>query len=308
MARIDFSYIQIGHVPLLLIVVYYALILFAAFVHLRRPVLKKRSVYRTGIGGDRPSGLAEMATDPPRRPQSDLSRRRPRPSHPGATARHEPTSSSMPAPCTARTSERGSSCPSWTTSGSGVCTPSSPATTMWTTSTAYPRSSTCGRWIACISGTRSSTSRRLPQTTQLLTQHLETSRIRVEHVPPTIATGPAQVRVLWPAGDSATRQELGENDKSVVCLIEFAGRRVLLCSDIEKPAQAEIARLYPSLKADVVVVPHHGSVRTLDDDFLAPACTPPGDLLLQPDRLRAGTRDETSRGCRPALHRPGRRR
>jgi beta-lactamase superfamily II metal-dependent hydrolase len=52
-------------------------------------------------------------------------------------------------------------------------------------------------------------------------------------------------------------------------LIEFAGRRVLLCSDIEKPAQRQIRKLYPALQADAVVVPHHGSVRTLDDEFLA---------------------------------------
>jgi competence protein ComEC len=87
-------------------------------------------------------------------------------------------------------------------------------------------------------------------------------------VPETIAAGSAQVQVLWPAGESATSEGLGENDQSLVCLIEFAGRRVLLCSDIEKPAQGQIMRLYPSLKADVVVAPHHGSARTLDADFL----------------------------------------
>ena len=32
--------------------------------------------------------------------------------------------------------------------------------------------------------------------------------------------------------------------------------------------EREILRRYPSLKTDVVVAPHHGSVRTLDDDFL----------------------------------------
>ncbi|MCL5282030.1 MAG: hypothetical protein M1376_19225, partial [Planctomycetes bacterium] len=76
------------------------------------------------------------------------------------------------------------------------------------------------------------------------------------------------VQLLWPAGGSTALEALEENDRSVVCLIEFAGRRILLCSDIEKPAQQEILKRYPSLKADVVIVPHHGSIRTLDDGFL----------------------------------------
>jgi competence protein ComEC len=44
MAWIDFSYLQIGHVPLLLIVLYYTLILFTAFVYLR--LLPSRALYR----------------------------------------------------------------------------------------------------------------------------------------------------------------------------------------------------------------------------------------------------------------------
>ncbi|MBA7712718.1 ComE operon protein 3 [subsurface metagenome] len=51
-------------------------------------------------------------------------------------------------------------------------------------------------------------------------------------------------------------------------MIEFAGTEILLCSDIEKFAQRELLRLYPDLKADVVIVPHHGSVNTLEDNFL----------------------------------------
>jgi beta-lactamase superfamily II metal-dependent hydrolase len=51
-------------------------------------------------------------------------------------------------------------------------------------------------------------------------------------------------------------------------LIEYAGRKILLCSDIEIKAQRELLRLYPNLKAQVVVVPHHGSARTLEKGFL----------------------------------------
>jgi competence protein ComEC len=74
--------------------------------------------------------------------------------------------------------------------------------------------------------------------------------------------------VLWPIGEWAGRQDLGENDRSLVCRIDFAGKTILLCSDIERLAQREIMNRYPSLRADAVVAPHHGSLRTLDEGFL----------------------------------------
>ena len=58
--------------------------------------------------------------------------------------------------------------------------------------------------------------------------------------------------------------------------MEFAGKKILLCSDIEKFAQRELLRLYPGLKADIVFVPHHGSLSTLEDEFL---------IKLNPDML-----------------------
>ena len=61
---------------------------------------------------------------------------------------------------------------------------------------------------------------------------------------------------------------LGDNDKSTVTLIEFGGRKILLCSDIEKFAQRKFLELFPDLKADVIVVPHHGSVNSLEADFI----------------------------------------
>jgi beta-lactamase superfamily II metal-dependent hydrolase len=63
-------------------------------------------------------------------------------------------------------------------------------------------------------------------------------------------------------------EELGDNDKSQVSLIEFAGAKILLCSDIEKFAQKELIRRFPNLRPDIIVVPHHGSARTMDTEFL----------------------------------------
>jgi competence protein ComEC len=80
--------------------------------------------------------------------------------------------------------------------------------------------------------------------------------------------GSATVKVLWPDKDVLENDGISDNDKSIVTMIEYAGRRILICSDIEKFAQKEILRLYPDLKADVLIAPHHGSARTLDSSFL----------------------------------------
>jgi competence protein ComEC len=78
----------------------------------------------------------------------------------------------------------------------------------------------------------------------------------------------ANITILWPSEQVCQNEELGDNDKSVVSLIEFAGRKVLLCSDIEQFAQQELIRLFPNLKADIVVVPHHGLSSSLEPGFL----------------------------------------
>jgi competence protein ComEC len=102
----------------------------------------------------------------------------------------------------------------------------------------------------------------------LLIRHLESRGIKVERVPKMIEAGPARVTVLWPIGDPNAWQEISDNDLSLVSEIEFADRRILLCSDIEEFGQQQILRLHQAMKIDVAVAPHHGSVRTLDPGFL----------------------------------------
>lgn len=75
----------------------------------------------------------------------------------------------------------------------------------------------------------------------------------------------AKVKIIWP---NEQIEGLSDNDKSAVCVIEFAGRKILLCSDVEGISQKEMLRLNPNLKADVVVVPHHGSNKTTEQHFL----------------------------------------
>jgi competence protein ComEC len=80
--------------------------------------------------------------------------------------------------------------------------------------------------------------------------------------------GRTKIETLWPDEQYDNNVDLSDNDRSLVSLVEFAGTRILLCSDIEQFAQKELLRLYPDLKADIVVVPHHGSTSTLDLQFL----------------------------------------
>lgn len=94
----------------------------------------------------------------------------------------------------------------------------------------------------------------------------------------------ADIRILWPSEEASENEDLTDNDISQVSLIEFAGVKVLLCSDIERYTQREIFRLYPDLKADIVFVPHHGSVSTLDVYFLQKL--DPEILIYSCDRSR----------------------
>ncbi|MGA2093369.1 MAG: DNA internalization-related competence protein ComEC/Rec2 [Sedimentisphaerales bacterium] len=81
--------------------------------------------------------------------------------------------------------------------------------------------------------------------------------------------GSSRITVLWPVADIENNNSISDNDKSIVTLLEYAGRRILICSDIEIFAQKELLRLHPNLKADVVIAPHHGSVKTLEQDFIS---------------------------------------
>lgn len=87
---------------------------------------------------------------------------------------------------------------------------------------------------------------------------------------------PLVVRTLWPTADEI-RQPLSENDRSEVFLIAYAGKTILLCGDIETVAQQKMIELYPDLKADVLVLPHHGSTANLSEEFVRKVA---GEIIL----------------------------
>ena len=103
---------------------------------------------------------------------------------------------------------------------------------------------------------------------KLLNNYISNSGFTIQDVNNLHIQSPAKIKVLWPPKDSNISSRLSVNDKSVVSLIDFAGVKILLCSDIEKFAQLKILEIYPDLKADVVIAPHHGSTSTSDPLFI----------------------------------------
>jgi len=113
---------------------------------------------------------------------------------------------------------------------------------------------------------------------EFLVRWLRDKPVRLEQLPEHIKLSEtAEIRILWPRGQVLKEQLLSDNDKSVVAQIEFAGRRILLTSDIEQFGQRQVLRQFKDLASDVVVVPHHGSTNTLDPQFLE--ALQPGVLL-----------------------------
>ncbi len=78
------------------------------------------------------------------------------------------------------------------------------------------------------------------------------------------------VRFAWlhPAEGVGTALRKG-NDRSCVLRIDAPGGSVLIAGDIEKPAEQWLLREGARLKADVLVVPHHGSTTSSTPDFVA---------------------------------------
>ncbi len=65
------------------------------------------------------------------------------------------------------------------------------------------------------------------------------------------------------------RGAIGEdNANSIVLLIEYAGKRILLPGDLEKGGMADVIA-EQGLPCDVIAAPHHGSVRSGPEDFVA---------------------------------------
>lgn len=75
----------------------------------------------------------------------------------------------------------------------------------------------------------------------------------------------ADVRVLHPPADWSAA--IDDNERSIVLIVEIAGRRFLLTGDIEVAAEARLSPL--DIAAPVLKVPHHGSRTSSSANFIA---------------------------------------
>jgi beta-lactamase superfamily II metal-dependent hydrolase len=77
------------------------------------------------------------------------------------------------------------------------------------------------------------------------------------------------VETLWPLrGDHPDSAPDSANNASTVLRFRFHGQTILFCGDIEASAMDELLRR-GGLEADVLVLPHHGSVESNTDEFIA---------------------------------------
>ncbi len=76
------------------------------------------------------------------------------------------------------------------------------------------------------------------------------------------------IEVLSPPIATAGRRHRSENDRSLVLLVTIGERRILLTADIEAPAEQWLLASGTDLRADVLVVAHHGSNSSSTRDFL----------------------------------------
>lgn len=77
--------------------------------------------------------------------------------------------------------------------------------------------------------------------------------------------GDAKLKIIWPPVDFPPDTQ---NDRSIVLSIRAAGRRALLCGDIEQQAMDILLQNGAELSADICELPHHGSYHNRSTDFL----------------------------------------
>ncbi len=97
-----------------------------------------------------------------------------------------------------------------------------------------------------------------------------------------------EVEVIWPP---ANRNDLSANERSLVLKITCDGRSILIPGDADEIAQAHLAKMGDIVKADVLILPHHGSWRNTLEEFVT--AVDPEIVLV------SGVRDPAARKTLP---------
>ncbi|MBL0141191.1 MAG: DNA internalization-related competence protein ComEC/Rec2 [Betaproteobacteria bacterium] len=85
--------------------------------------------------------------------------------------------------------------------------------------------------------------------------------------------------VLHPSAEALRDRQRRENDRSCVIRVDAAAGSMLLTADIERLAESELlSRSRERLRADVLLVPHHGSRTSSTPEFIA-AVSPDAALI-----------------------------
>ena len=102
----------------------------------------------------------------------------------------------------------------------------------------------------------------------LLHNWLKEKDLKIQPVSEQIVTdSDATIKILWPLKDDKLKDS-SENDKSMVYLLQFAERKILICSDTGNSVQDNLLQVYPDLSADIIILPHHGSATSLSQSFI----------------------------------------
>ncbi|MBN1786845.1 MAG: DNA internalization-related competence protein ComEC/Rec2 [Sedimentisphaerales bacterium] len=105
-------------------------------------------------------------------------------------------------------------------------------------------------------------------TASLFNDFLKSKNLSLVEMPEKILFDKTTITLLWPKNIPA--QEISsDNESSLVLLVEYAGRKIMFCSDITKNVQEKLIEENPQLDIDIMTTPHHGSARNIEPDFLS---------------------------------------
>lgn len=95
---------------------------------------------------------------------------------------------------------------------------------------------------------------------------------------------------LNPSAERLNDPAVDENDKSLVLRIKYKQVAVLLCGDIGEKPISDILRFAPLVKAEILILPHHGQELTLVREALIDAVKPSYAVISQGNSLKEAAR------------------